>query len=196
MRHIRHWLTRIFLECFLIIISILAALAVNEWREARERAARTTEARTAFAHEIRSNRDLLLSDLFFPHHKRLQAEYNAAASEGRDDPGALFKSGVHATPLRNAAWRGFSTGTALADFQPEEVLILSDIYREQDSLETLNSTFRGAIGAPRSDRETPAYRRDVTRSIMLYMNDIVPAEERLRGMYDRALDQFERTKTH
>ncbi|MGZ5019004.1 MAG: hypothetical protein ACXWAV_01100 [Chthoniobacterales bacterium] len=43
---------------------------------------------------------------------------------------------------------------------------------------------------PRSDRETPAYIRDANRSISMYLNDVVPAEEGLVREYDRALEQL------
>jgi hypothetical protein len=74
------------------------------------------------------------------------------------------------------------------------VLLLSDIYHAQETLEKQTTNFLAAISVPRSDRETPAYRRDEMRSISLYLNDVVPAEERLLQMYDRALTQLEPRK--
>jgi hypothetical protein len=174
----------------LIVVSILAALAVNEWREAHARAARAEEARAAFVHEIRANSDLLLSNDYLPHHKRLQTEYSKAANEGSSEPGSFFETGVHPAPLRDAAWRSFSGSTVLIDFPPEAVLLLSDIYRAQDSIEKRNDGFLNAIGTPRSDRETPAYAKDMTRSIFMYLNDLVPAEERLLKSYQHALEKL------
>ncbi|MGZ5503698.1 MAG: hypothetical protein ACXWGY_03475 [Chthoniobacterales bacterium] len=190
MSRIARWLPRAFFESALIVLSILLALAVNEWRDHHERISRANEARHAFANEIRANRDLLLSDAILPHHKRLQAEYAKLAGAGSTEAGSMLDTGVHPAPLRDAAWRSFSTSSTLVDFAPGDVVLLSGIYRAQDNLEKLNSGFLQIIMTPRSDRETPAYMRDANRSISMYLNDVVPAEEGLVREYDRALEQL------
>ncbi|HEX8281672.1 MAG TPA: hypothetical protein VF551_09855 [Chthoniobacterales bacterium] len=187
MSRIRRWLPRALFEALLIVVSILVALAVDEWRDHRARSARADEARAIFAHEIESNRALLQSPSYLPHHSRLQAEYQELTSAGSDQPGSLFESGVHPAPLRDAAWRSFSASSTLADFAPDEILVLSDLYRAQQDLERLNANFLAQFMAPRADRETPAYRRDEARSISMYLNDIVPHEQRLLQSYDAAV---------
>jgi hypothetical protein len=190
MRRLGQWLPRALFESFLIVISILLALAVNEWRDNRARLTRAAEARTAFANEIRANRDLVLSDPILPHHKRLQAEYQKLAQAASTEPGSLFETGVHPAALRDAAWRSFSTGSTLVDFAPDEVVLLSDIYRAQEDLAQLNSGYMNAIRTPRADRETPEFMRDTNRSISMYLNDVVPLEERLLKVYGQALDKL------
>ena len=130
---------------------------------------------------------MLRADQYLPHHKRLQSEYQRLAAESSLEPGPLFESGVHPVPLRDAAWRSFSAGATLVDFAPAEVVLLSDIYRAQDDLSRLNANFIAQVTAPRSDRETPEYKRDQTRTISMYLNDVIPAEERLLDVYDEAL---------
>lgn len=191
MRRIGQWLPRAFFESFLIVLSILAALAVNEWRDNHARAERAAEARTAFVNEIRSNRDLLLTDGVLPHHKRLGEEYRQLAAEESDEPGRLFQTGAHPAALRDAAWRSFSTSAILVDFAAADVVLLSDIYRAQETLERMNYGFIGSIQAPRADRETPEFKRDMTRSTAFYLNDVVSLEESLLKVYKRALDQLE-----
>ena len=190
MAEARNWLPRLLVESVLIVISILAALAVNQWQESRARAARADEARAAFVHEIRSNSELLSSNQFLPHHRRLQTEYSKAMNEGSAEPGSLFDTGIHPAPLRDAAWRSFSGTVVLVDFSPEAVLLLSDIYRAQDNLEKRNTGFLTSIGAPRSDRETPAFAKDMNRAIGMYLNDLVPAEEQLLASYQKALEKL------
>jgi hypothetical protein len=41
-------LPRLMVESILIVVSVLVALAVNDWKASRERSARAVEARTAF----------------------------------------------------------------------------------------------------------------------------------------------------
>jgi hypothetical protein len=187
---VARWVPRALFESFLIVISILLALAVNEWRDHRARVTRAGEIRSALANEIRANHHLLASDLIVPHHKRLQTEYVKLSEAGSTDAGSMFDTGVHPAALRDAAWRSFSTSGALVDFAPETVVLLSDIYRAQDDLEKLNSSYIAFMREPRADRETPEYKRDVNRSIAMYLNDVVPMEQRLLQTYESALEKL------
>ncbi|HEX8679567.1 MAG TPA: hypothetical protein VF683_06395 [Chthoniobacterales bacterium] len=190
MSRISRWLPRAVFESFLIVVSIVVALAVNEWRERHARLERVAEARGVFVNEIESNRTLLRSEDYLPHHRRLQAEYERLAAENSDAVGTLFETGVHPAPLRDAAWRSFSAGATLVDFGPAELVMLSDIYRAQEDLARSNANFLGQVVAPRSDREMPEYKRDQTRSISMYLNDVVPLEERLLHSYDAAVERL------
>lgn len=193
MNRIRRWLPQALFESFIMIVSILTALAVNEWRDNRARLTRADEARTVFIHEIEANRALISSEPILPHHQRLQQAYQKLAEANSEQPGPLFETGAHPAPLRDAAWRSFSAGSTLSDFKPEHIVLLSDIYRAQEALEKLNSGFIAQVSAPRSDRETPEYKRDATRSIGMYLNDVVPLEERLLRDYEHATQQLRAT---
>lgn len=188
--NLRRWLPRVFFESFLIVLSILAALAVNDWRETHERRQRIADARQAFANEISANRDLAGQKDYLPYHRHLQSTYNKVRNENGIDPGTIFELGVHPTPLRDAAWRSFSSSGIMADFAPADVLILSDIYRAQEALERMNSGFISALTAPRADRDSPSYARDETRAVSMFLNDVVPAEEHLLKLYAKALEQL------
>ena len=147
-------------------------------------------AKSLTVHEIEANRDLLRSEQYLPHHQRLQKEYKQLSEVASTEPGPLFDTGVHPVPLRDGAWRSFSASQTLADFKPAEMLLLSDIYRAQENIAQLNSNFLAQVTAPRSDRETIEFKRDQTRSISLFLNDILPAEQQLATEYDRALQQL------
>lgn len=192
MTKLRRLLPRLLLESFFVVLSVVVALAVNNWRESRERVARADEARSAFANEIAANRDLLVSDDFLEHHRRLQATYAKAAAAGVADPGALFERGLHPPGLRDAAWRSFSTSGILADFRARDVLMLSDIYHAQADIDRRCADLLSGLSAPRADRDTPSYQRDVSLAFYMFLNDLVPAEERLVKSYDRALEAFRR----
>jgi hypothetical protein len=183
----RPWLSQLIIQPVMIVLSILAALAVNNWQESRARVQRATDARAAFTNEIRANKDLLLSENYLPHHRRLQSEYEKVVKGEATDAGAFFETGIHPAPLRDSAWRMLSGSAILLELPSELVLALSDIYRAQDSIEKQNQGFLNAIILPRSDRDTPAYAKDVALSIRLYLNDLVPAEERLVRNYEHAL---------
>jgi hypothetical protein len=189
MNRTARWLPRAVFESLFIVISLLLALAANEWRDKHARITRVAEARAAFANEIRANRDLLLSDQILAHHKRLQAEYKQLSDTGSAEAGSAFETGLHPAALRDAAWRSFSANGTLVDFAPPEVIVLSDIYRAQDDLEKLNSGYIGLLREPRADRETLEYKRDMNRSLWMYLNDVISTEERLVQQYERALEK-------
>jgi|ERR1041385_264937 type II secretory pathway pseudopilin PulG len=186
----RTWLTQLIIQPIMIVLSILAALAVNNWQESRARDKRVADARHAFVNEITANKQLLLADNHLPHHRRLQAEYSRIATEGAPDSHAFFDTGLHPTPLRDSAWRMLSGSATLMDLPSGFVLALTDIYRLQNSLEKSNEGFLNSLGAPRSDRESPAYQKDVANSIRMFLNDLVTAEEMLLRSYDHALERF------
>jgi hypothetical protein len=186
----RSWLSQLIIQPVMIVLSILAALAVNNWQESRARTQRVADARAAFVNEIRSNQELLSSEKYLPHHQRLRQEYGQIMKGELADKNSFFETGVHPTPLRDSAWRVLSGTATLMDLPPEIVLALSDIYRAQDSLEKRNDGFLNFISAPRSDRETPAYQKDSANSIGMYLNDLVPAEEGLLTSYKHALEKL------
>jgi hypothetical protein len=186
----RTWLTQLLIQPIMIVLSILAALAVNNWQEARTKTKRVADARAAFVNEITANKQLLLSANYLPHHQKLKADYDAAMKSNAADPGTFFETGVHPTPLRDSSWRMLSGSATLMELPSGFVLALTDIYRLQDSVEKRNEGFLNGLSAPRSDRETPAYAKDVARSISMFLNDLVTAEEQLLRHYDHALDRL------
>ena len=186
----RTWLTQLIIQPIMIVVSILAALAVNNWQEARATGKRVAAARAAFVNEISANKQLLLSANYLPHHRKLKADYDAAIKNNAADPGTFFDTGLHPTPLRDSSYRMLSGSATLMELPSGFVLALTDIYRLQDSIEKSNEGFLNALYAPRSDRDTPGYAKDVARSIALFLADLVPAEETLLKSYDHVLERF------
>jgi hypothetical protein len=190
----RTWLTQLIIQPIMIVLSILAALAVNDWQESRAKIKRVADARAAFVNEITANKQLLLATDHLPHHRKLQTDYAAAMKNNEADPGTFFETGLHPTPLRDSAWRMLSGSATLMELPSGFVLALTDIYRLQDSIEKRNEGFLNALSSPRPDRDTPAYARDVARSISMFLNDLVPAEEQLLRHYDHALERLKADK--
>src|SRR5918997_6696314 len=79
----RSWLPRVLAESVLVVFSVVLALGVDQWREDRKLAREVVDARTAFASEVRGNRDLVTSDRFHGHHQRMWAHYRALADAAR-----------------------------------------------------------------------------------------------------------------
>jgi hypothetical protein len=182
---------RLLIECILIVLSVVLALAVNNWNVQRQNYARATEARAAFTSEIATNQKMLASDGMLGHHRRLQKTYAQAMGAHSADPQALFETGLHVPTFGDAAWRSFSTSTIFADFSVSEAILLSDIYHAQENIERRAESFLIVLTGPRADRETAEYQRDSAVSIALFLNDLVPAEERLVARYEEGLRRLQ-----
>jgi len=186
----RPWLTQLIIQPIMIVLSILAALGVDNWQKSQAKVRRVADTKAAFVKEITANKQLLQSQNYLPLHRKLQGEYAAAVKNNTPDPGTFFEAGPLSAPLRDSAWRVVSGTFTLMELPSGFVLALTDIYRLQDSLEKHNSGFLNSLSLPRSDRETPAYEKDLTRSISIFLNELVPAEERLIRNYDHVLGRF------
>ena len=202
----RSWLPRVLAESVLIVFSVLLALAVDQWRDDTKLAREVQEARIAFANEIRGNRDLLASDQFHGHHKRMWAHYRALSDAAKAaDQARLaelqkitlsdFSNGVRPTPLRDAVWRSFSQSGIVRDMKPTEVFLLADTYREQDALDRWHHRMFDIWSQPSADIDRPEYQRSQIETTRSYLADVVAAEERLLERCGEVLAQLVRPPT-
>lgn len=181
-------------ECAMIIVSVLVALAVANWAEQRKTASRVAEARAYFVAEIRSNRDMLARPAFIPHHKRLQEMFSETAgidglTRAQAMPAfqALFQTGIHVAPLRDAVWRSASSSDLLAEMPLTEVFLLSDIYRQQEQLIRTHEGFIEGSPAMLAGMEAGHGVRAGVSSTQLHLGDVVAFETDLLAQYDKAL---------
>jgi hypothetical protein len=186
------WLAQAAFESVMILVSILAAFAIDNWREDKERARRLAEARVSLTQELRFNLDLLAHDDYLPHHLRLQGIYRKMMEAGTTDRAdAMFERGIHPAPLRDAAWRSFLVSGVASDLQFALHARLAGIYGAQERLNFMHQAFVGSLLAPRADRETPAFTRDMIRSVSMYMTDVVASEKGLQKEYQAAVKELE-----
>lgn len=117
-------LQKLLIEVFSIVLAVLLALGMNQWREQLANRALAETALTNVALEIRSNQDLLT----------LLNENNSAVmaaisdTEGEDQESVAFVPGLQ---LQEIAWEALlSTGTSsYVDYQT--ILTLSETYSIQ-----------------------------------------------------------------
>lgn len=186
------WLAQAAFESVMILVSILAAFAIDNWREDQERARRLAEARVSLMQELRFNRDLLAKDAYLPHHQRLLKVYqDMVKSDTTDRAMEMFKNGVHPTPLRDAAWRSFLVSGVAGDLPFAVHARLTGIYGYQESLDFLHRTAIGNLLVPRTDRDSPAYTRDMVRILTMYLTDVTVQEENLQKEYAAAVAALE-----
>jgi hypothetical protein len=197
----RRWFVRALFESALIILSIIAALGVNEWRDQRELEAQVRQARMAFAHEIRANRDILLDEKTgLPYHQRLRQRYQelgtkpAITLEDLKPIYEAFPSGANMLRLRDAVWRSFSGSDLLRRLDQRDLFLLAEIYRQQEEIDDYNRAMYAAWRQVDSNAESPGYIKDGVRSMRAYLADIVAAEGRLRKLYENASGRFGRAE--
>lgn len=187
-------IARLLFESALIVFSVSLALAGNAWLGERAAQARVEDARAAFAEEIRHNRDLLASAPYHPYHQGLHDVYVALDRGDAEERAAAerrfseeFDTGMHPTPLRDAVWRSLAAGAVFERMDYDEIVLLADVYGEQERLDVMFRAMFAIWMEPRADRADPAFERDDTQKTRMFLNDVISAEGRLLDRYDEAL---------
>ena len=194
----RRWGPRAVFESLLIVFSVVLALALTDWAEQRKIAAEVAEARAFFVAEIRANRAILTDASILPHHRRLRSIFSEAASlpqpttgDAMRAYGAMFETGLHVPPLRDAVWRSVQTGDLLGEMPLEDVFLLADVYAAQGRLSDTNGQFIAAMPTMLAGLERGDGVRAAIVSGQLHLGDVVAGEEGLVRLYDRALARLD-----
>jgi hypothetical protein len=179
------WVARVFLESFLVMISILFALAVDNWSERRRHQQLAQQSLQIFERELRQN--LAVVEGNAPYHKGLRSVVAAAITNpaGAADMRTIVE-GLKAVRLRNTAWETALASGALTHIDVETISGLSRTYSIQEGFRQLSTgaAQRVPIGA---SSDAAASARNV-RDILAYLNELVEAEEELIGNYKLALE--------
>ncbi|HVF70157.1 MAG TPA: hypothetical protein VM940_00985 [Chthoniobacterales bacterium] len=193
----RRWLVRAVFEAALIVVSIVVALGVNEWRDRRELETQVRHARVSFTREIEANRALLLSEeTGLPNHERLLERYREVSAKPMLSAADLqpiydeFPHGVAILRLRDAVWRSLSGSDLIRRLDQSELFLLAEIYRQQEEIDDFNRAMYAAWRQVDSAAESPGYIKDNVRSTRAYLADMIGAEQRLRKLYERAAETF------
>ena len=182
------------LESATIVLSILLALALDAWWESRREQRQVEQARAAFVEEIRGNLALLQDERFHPYHREMWEAFRVGArieNPTMDDMYRIyegFNNGVWPTPFRDAVWRSLTNTDVMGRLPYDELFVIADIYREQESIDGWHQRMFDVWSEARSDRNEPAFIKDDIQRTRTYLSDVVSGEERLLEMYPRALE--------
>lgn len=190
-RWLPRWIPRAAFEAALIVFGLLLAMALNEWREARHQQARLGQALALLVDELKFNQRSIESPDTLAHHRGLLARYRDLASKDDAAGEPIFESGVHVATLRDAAWRTLSAPENIARVPYEQIVVLADLYQEQERLERIHWSVVGWLLAPRPAEHSAAYMKALNRSVAIYLSDVVSTEERLLRRYADALRMLE-----
>lgn len=190
----RVWLASGLFEGALIIVSVIVGLMLTGWAQDQSDRQRVNALRGFIETEITANRDLIASDGYLPHHKRLQGEIRKVAAlekPTREQAMPVFQAitetGVHLTPIDESVWRSVSSSDLLEHMAPEKVFALARLYRNQDDLKLVNETIYRLLTSIPSEMARGDPAQGPIIQLLLSINDLVAAEEGLLEQYDAAL---------
>jgi hypothetical protein len=176
---------RILFESALIVFSILLALAVNQWVDARKQRALTEHALTAIRDELTGNADRIRNGL--PYHRSLEAELRHQDSVGVVHRytdfvrGAPDWSGFKNPELDGTAWQSALTLGAVSNMAFDTVRALSRLYSLQAKFDQYN-----AASIPTFDFSDAAMQATIRR-MLVYVATMRTNEDTLLNRYADAL---------
>ena len=182
------WMARILIESALIVVSILSALAVNEWHAARADRELAAEALSAFRREIAQNR-ARLSDAV-PYRLGLRDVLVRMNDDGSLATADHFHHMVGVEPLRppfvtSTVWETSLTTGAIPHIDFEIVNALSLTYSLQERLGELSRSSMPALA--RGGTVAPAEMPAAVREVVAYLGDLSRSEAELLAAYDEVL---------
>lgn len=189
-RHVQgtSWLTSFVMEIISIIIAVLLALAVNEWREARSNAKIADQALRSIRDEILENKRMF--EIILPQHLALLDTlidvdakiHRGELSEEEDRADLKF------VPLfvQNTAWQTALATQALLHMPYETVKVLSEIYTFQGSYTNVTDHFIKAVFDINNNRDDlkAAQRKFAISALQTF----VTYEKAMPQFYDKALN--------
>lgn len=181
------WILRATFESMLIIVSIVAALAVDEWRQDRQNQELATQSLGVFEREIRQNMARL--DDVAPYHAGMRDVVARMAAE--EAAGADLRSimeGLEPTVLLSTAWETALATGALTYMDFEVVSALSLTYSLQRRFAEESRSHLPDISAVPGG--SPAMLDDRITAARSYLEDLTRDEQQLRGVYAEALQMI------
>jgi hypothetical protein len=184
------WLLRITVESFFIVLSILAAFAVENWRDNQNNQRLAVKSLQIFEREI--NQNLAAIEDLAPFHSgilNILAQARADTTQMVDVRSVM--EGLQVIPLRNAAWQTALGTGVLTHIDVETVWGLSLTYsRQQRFVEELRAALPSAADLQAGSRDET---QKAIQAAFVYMNELVKGEQDLRGYYNEVLQTITRT---
>lgn len=182
----RAWLPRMLVESLLIVFSVLVALAVDEWRDERQRRDRAERAMRSIAAELRQNRSNVARAL--ANHRAMADSVSAYAARRQPPPQHVYLNGLFNPGLvHSAAWEAALETGATADMPYERVIDLSSTYDRQARYRALGDALvEDVMRQIRLEGLEPVL-RDGAPGFLSLQTDFANRERILLATYDSAL---------
>lgn len=183
------WLPRVLFESLLIVISILLALALDEWQEDRELQKLVDRSVISFEREITQNKRWL--DDIAPYH--LGLGNILMELEGRQDEAVIVEfrnivDGVQPDVLLDSAWQTSLASGALTQMDYELISALSLTYGMQNRFRDLYNT--GLSNLLYAKSQSRADLDSLVFAASRYLRSVSSAEMELQVVYQQALEKI------
>jgi hypothetical protein len=180
------WLPRVLFESFLITMSILVALALDEWREDRQDDEMVQQALSNFVSEIQQNQARI--DDAVPFNlgllNVLRNRYDAKDIGSIDDYVNMVESYAPAD-LRTTAWE---TALATGSLAKMDYSLVSNLYFTYSKQNRYQVATRSGMSDLTSLQNLSGDRLDLaTYNSIRYLGDITSMEAELTSIYNEAL---------
>jgi hypothetical protein len=179
------WLPRVLFESTLIVLSILVALGLDEWRENREDEENVQLALSNFASELQQNQARIEDAAPFNRGLRnvLRNRYQTDDIRSVDEFVNMVESYVPVV-LQSAAWETALATGSLAKMEYSLVSALSLTYSLQNRYQLVSRSGMAELTSPQNLSEQKL-NLAVYNSIR-YLNNITNMEEELGVIYEEA----------
>jgi hypothetical protein len=185
------WLLRVSIESVLIVMSILLALGVDEWRETANNRDLATQSLHIFERELRLNLTELEDNI--PYHTGIRdVAAGLVAEPSRLVEVRSIMEGLAPVRRLNPAWETALATGALTRIDVETVSALSLTY-------SIQQRFRDEMrsGLPRlvvTDEMREGAMLEQMQQAVAYLNEMVQSEQDLRAVYGQALQIIEEAR--
>jgi hypothetical protein len=176
----RQWLAKALFEAGFIVLGLVGALLVDEWRDERVRAARVEAALASIRVEVAQNRESIADRL--DSNSELIATLRALAADGKRYDGGIVRPG--ATDMSSIVWQAARDSGITSDIPLETLIVLGRAYATLDAYVEEMAAFSAQLYADREFAE--GFRRDPLSLVGRY-NDTNRRIERLLQRTDAAL---------
>jgi hypothetical protein len=184
--NVRSWLPRALLESLLVVLSVLLALALDEWRDQRARRARTEAALQSIAEEFRQNHQLVTGAL--ANHRAMYDSLRQYVGRNELPPERVYLGGLfRPAPVHSTAWESAKETGATSEMPYALVLMLSRVYDRQARYRALGDALGQDLMSEIRREGVENVLRDRPKNFMSLQQDFANRESALLQAYDDAL---------
>jgi hypothetical protein len=181
------WFAEVAVQSIMIVLSILLALWVDQWKQRRTEHELAIASLSNFLKEVQQNQARL--DDILPYHKALASVLTALATSHVVRTPADFQSAVGVDGLRPpfllaTAWQTAVATGALTKIDYETVSALSLTYTLQDRFREESRS--GMQSVLQASNFPPGQAEAAIHSADIYLREVVANEEELRATYAQA----------
>lgn len=181
------WLAEVMVQSVMIVLSILLALWVDQWKQDRAERRLADVSLSNFLHEVQRNQARL--DDILPYHTGMRSLLKEVEAGHAITTPAEFQSTVGLDGLRPpfllaTAWQTAVATGALQHIDYETVSALSLTYTLQDRFREESRS--GIQTVLQASNFQPGHAEGALRSANIFLDEVVANEEELRATYAQA----------